>query len=223
MSIAGFCAELGNAGLDLTQPCSTAQLAPVAAPLIADARAALGRSDALAIVIGNTRALWPHFVAAVRADATLAASAHPLDHYVEQTIDAAMQHASTRAFVAFGHRQGNHGFPPLQRVADAAGLGWLAPNHLLIHETHGPWIALRALVVFDLDGPPTTSVQTKAPPGCTCASTSDALVASALSASGPEAWRAWLSVRDACPVGKSSRYSEEQLIYHYTHNRSVLC
>ena len=215
-------ASLADVGLDLAQVCSTAQLADVAAPLIADAHAAVGRSNALAVVVGNTRALWPQFVAAVRADTALAESPHPLDRYVERHINDAVKNVATRALVAFGHCRGSHGFPPLQRIADAAGLGWLAPNHLLIHEIHGPWIALRALIVLDLDAPPTSPRVSSAPRGCTCAQTSAPLVAAATAASGTDAWRAWLSVRDACPVGKSSRYSDEQLIYHYTHNRSVL-
>ena len=29
-------------------------------------------------------------------------------------------------------------------------------------------------------------------------------------------------VRDACPVGMNFRYSDEQILYHYTKNRQVL-
>ena len=29
-------------------------------------------------------------------------------------------------------------------------------------------------------------------------------------------WRPWLAVRDACPLGREHRYSEQQVAYHYT-------
>jgi hypothetical protein len=29
-------------------------------------------------------------------------------------------------------------------------------------------------------------------------------------------WRLWLAVRDACPVGREWRYSEDQISHHYT-------
>jgi methylmalonic aciduria homocystinuria type C protein len=35
-------------------------------------------------------------------------------------------------------------------------------------------------------------------------------------------WRSWLAVRDACPVGRSARYAEEQIAYHYTKDPSHL-
>jgi hypothetical protein len=35
-------------------------------------------------------------------------------------------------------------------------------------------------------------------------------------------WRAWVAVRDACPVGRASRYGDEQIRYHYAKDRGVL-
>lgn len=35
-------------------------------------------------------------------------------------------------------------------------------------------------------------------------------------------WQLWLAVRDACPVGRSHRYSDAQIRYHYTKDREVL-
>jgi methylmalonic aciduria homocystinuria type C protein len=37
-----------------------------------------------------------------------------------------------------------------------------------------------------------------------------------------EQWRLWLAVRDACPVGREYRYSENQIRWHYAHDRSAL-
>jgi len=40
----------------------------------------------------------------------------------------------------------------------------------------------------------------------------------------PQDWRRWLAVRDAIGkgIGKEHRYSEEQILYHYTKDRALL-
>ncbi len=43
----------------------------------------------LAVLLGNTRAMWDAFLAACRADARLLQAEHPLDAYVEQRVRAA--------------------------------------------------------------------------------------------------------------------------------------
>jgi hypothetical protein len=69
-------ATLAAAGLDLvhvfdTRTCTgAAELAWAADP-----------ARPLGLVVGNTRALWPAFLAARRADAGLAASPDPIDRY----------------------------------------------------------------------------------------------------------------------------------------------
>jgi methylmalonic aciduria homocystinuria type C protein len=37
-----------------------------------------------------------------------------------------------------------------------------------------------------------------------------------------QSFRTWLSVRDACPVGRAQRYSDEHIEYHYTKARDLL-
>ena len=32
-------------------------------------------------------------------------------------------------------------------------------------------------------------------------------------------WELWVAVRRACPIGKEHAYSEEQIRYHYIHER----
>ena len=72
---------------------------------------------------------------------------------------------------------------------------------------YGPWFALRAAIVMPGEPPP------PAPPvhalhlrravsrrAGDCASTD---------------WRSWVAVRDACPVGRDHRYSDDQIEFHY--------
>lgn len=186
----------------------------------------LGRPSSLAVVVGNTRALWPHLAAALRADAGLAAGADPVDRYCERVLGAAVADLPAQVIVRFAHDP-----PPrvaIQRLAHVAGLAYLTPGHLSVHPVHGPWIALRAVVVIDVDGPPAPA---PLPAPCDCARHCAPHLAAALARAGTDTpgrahvqgdWRAWLAVRDACPVGRDHRYSEQQIRYHYTNDRAAL-
>jgi len=158
----------------------------------------------LGILIGNTRALWPRFVEAMR-DPGLARDPDPLERYSERAIDAAF--AGARVYYA--HRQYGGAYVPFQRVAVATGLGALAPSRLVIHPVHGPWFALRAIVV--VDGEPPARVPIPQPCRCEAACATALTVALA----DPMDWRAWLAVRDACEL-RAARYSDDQVRYHYT-------
>jgi len=191
-------AALADAGFDLAHELDTRIAA--AEPGLE----CLGGTERRGILVGNTRALWPKFVAAMR-DPELAAAPHPLERYTERTIDAAFP----KARVFYGHRRYEGAFLPMQRLAVATGLGALAPCQLVIHPIYGPWFALRAVIV--LDGSPVVHAPIAKPCRCdaACAETFHAaLVAGA-------DWRAWLAVRDAC-VLRAWRYDDEQIRYHYT-------
>lgn len=153
------------------------------------------------VLIGNSRALWPHFEAARRDEPD------PLERYTERTIDAAF--AGARIFYA--HRKYDGAFIPFQRIAVATGFGALAPSRLVVHPRFGPWFALRAIVVVDGAGPARTPI---AHQPCTCEATCAAALDAALA--NPFDWRAWLAVRDACSL-RAERYDDAQIRYHYTH------
>ena len=114
----------------------------------------------LGLIIANTRALWPRFLAARRTDPELLAAEHPLDLYTERTL--------ARAFpgerIWFGHTHYDGAWIPIQRLADAVGFAWLSPEHFSIHPIYGPWIGLRAVVALAGDPPHTTRIT----PPCTC-------------------------------------------------------
>ncbi|CAN5733875.1 hypothetical protein BH11MYX3_BH11MYX3_19160 [soil metagenome] len=149
-------------------------------------------------IIGNTRALWPTFLAARRDEPD------PLDRYTERAITAAFPDRT----IYFAHRAYDGAFLAFSRLAAATGLGALAPNHLVIHPIYGPWIALRALVVHDGDPP----VRAPIPQPCHC----DAACAEAFAVARDSTdWRAWLAVRDACKLG-THRYDDDQIRFHYT-------
>lgn len=192
-----------------------------------------GLEDPLALVLGNTGALWPRFLDALRSDGELRERAHPLDDYVERVVLGALTEVPVERIVYWGHHRTER-VVPLQRLARAAGLAELGPAHLSVHPEHGPWIGLRAVVVF---AAPASELQRLPPPPSRCSGCPAPCVpalarALSLSQGGepetprPLGWtptqRAWLAVRDACPVGAQARYGEHQLHYHYTKDRGTL-
>jgi len=188
-----------------------------------------GGKDRLGILLGNTRALWPHFIGALRADPVLTATEHPLHEYVRARLVRAIAGATERPHHLTWAHQIEPRALPIQRLAELVGLASLGPSHLSVHPDYGPWFALQAVVVFDVAGPSEPATPLQSP----CAACSQPCVAAleramratqsapsgAAIAQHPEPW---IAVRDACPVGREARYGQLQLAYHYTKDRSLL-
>jgi methylmalonic aciduria homocystinuria type C protein len=172
--------------------------------------AMLAGQPRLGILIGNTRALWRPFTAAM-CDPALAAESDPLDRYTERVIGAAFAPAAAGSRIYYGHRRYDRKFVPLQPLAVITGLGALAPNHLVIHPIYGPWFALRAVVVTDGDPPERQPI---AQP-CQCdAPCREHLARAQRSLSSSD----WLAVRDSCSL-RAWRYTDDQVRYHYARVR----
>jgi methylmalonic aciduria homocystinuria type C protein len=207
-------ARCAAAGFDLIAPCAVT---------IDDALIErFDRPRALGLVIGNTRALWPRFLDALAADPALRAEADPLDRYTERSLRAAV--ADARAAIYFAHAPTPRGYVPMQALAVRAGLAALSPTGLCVHPIYGPWIALRAFIAVDADGP-VDAAPIAQPCDCTdrCAPLRAALdLRAARFAPDEHGWQAWLAMRDACPIGRAHRYGDDQIAYHYTRDRARL-
>lgn len=221
-----FAAGCARGGLDLARPLRVGWYNEVidAAYRLPD----FGSPASLAVVVGNSRAMWPRFKAALAADPALAADANPLERYVVGVVERALAPLAVAHEARYAHER-----PPrlvaIQRLAHAAGLAFLGPANLVVHPVHGPWISLRAAVVFAVpgpDGPPAAPVDTCA--GCArpCVAALERAVAAAAGATPgrvvADHWRDWLAVRDACPVGVTSRYQEDHIRYGYARDRAAL-
>ncbi len=200
-------------GLDLIQPFRASVYNNVVEP---QARLkTLDRKDALGILIGNTRAIWDPFVEAMRASDELFHAQNPLDAYVMSVVEGAVAGISERHLIRWAHKpEPTH--LPMQRLAQAVGLAQLSPTFLCVHRTHGPWIALRAVVVVDVDGPESTTNTKRLCDPCNAACKEAFRRATEAQGRVEEHWKLWLAVRDACPIGVASRYSDDQIRYHYT-------
>ncbi len=184
----------------------------------------IGRPDALVVVVGNTRALWPAFLAWLADDRTRLDLGDPLDAYVERIVHRAVRGLELEAEACFAHDP-----PPrrvaMQRLAELSGLARIASNQLCVHPEFGPWISLRGAIVVDAAGPPDPA---QPPPdpclGCTDECREAFRVAMEVSrVRGPrEAWQEWVAVREACPVGRAHRFSDAQIRYHATTDHEIL-
>jgi len=177
------------------------------------------RGSALALLIGNTRALWPRFLSAFRSRVELQRDPHPLDRYVAGAVTSCLGALPWRAELRFSH-EGGARLVSMLHAAQTSGLAHVGPAHLAIHPTHGPWIGLRAVVVVDEDAP--AAGPSRIPPCERCPAPCRDALDRAMAAGAAATWRDWLAARDACPVGRASRYSEPQLVYHYAKDRAVL-
>lgn len=179
------------------------------------------RTSTAVIVVGNTASLWPHLgpiwdLPEYRNDPVDTYTTKVINDVVADTVDVAYE-------VRFSYEA-----PPrrvaIQRLAQLAGLAWLGDSNLSVHPTYGPWIAWRAAIVVDADG----RVADPIGPTCDCSTGCLPAFNAAISGGTPESkaefeheWEKWLAFRDACPVGREHRYSDEQIRYHYTEDRSA--
>ncbi len=236
-------ARLAGAGLDLVQPFSVLaynQDAPFEWRLPGSRAegspwAERTAGDALGVLVGNTRALFAPFLASLPADGS--PEPDPLDRYVERAVATALEGASPGRqplLLVHSHTTEPRAWP-MQRIADAVGLARLGPAHLNVHPLHGPWFALRSLLVVDL--PPPAALPAPAPRVCDncpapCVPALKlALQGAAQQKAGPHSsatgalspvQQLFLAVRDACPVGQGSRYGARQIAYHYARRSALL-
>ncbi len=150
--VATIAARLAPAGLDLVRGLDarwydTAVAAEYRLPQPG------GRGARLAVVVGSSRAFWEPFVAWLGADRSRLDATDPIDRYAVEAVRGALAEVSVAHEARFSFEA-----PPrrvaMQRLADVAGLASLTPAMLCVHPTFGPWIALRAAVVFDVAPPP---------------------------------------------------------------------
>lgn len=224
-------AALAPAGIDLVAPMQVGWYnahEPAAIRLPAPAG-----PGSLAVVIGNSVAMWRPFLEGVRADPTLLEGEHPLDRWVEQRVLGAVAGLSTQpASVHWVNGPGSRDFS-MQRAAVATGLVGMAPCRLTIHRRLGLWFGLRAVLVFALEGPDQPLDAGPFPcASCTerpCLPMLDFALGRCSSGAPPPSmmgvrgnWGPWLAMRDACPHGREHRYGDGQVAYHYSKQRRYL-
>jgi cyanocobalamin reductase (cyanide-eliminating) / alkylcobalamin dealkylase len=225
-SIEALRAGCESAGFDLLQPLRVGWYnARVEAPLRLEN---FGSDENLALVVGNTRALWPVFLAALARDPELAASPDPLDTYTVRHLTQLCADLELPNAVRFAHVVGE-GQVAMQQLADVAGLAFSSESHQSVHPVYGPWVALRAAISVATLGAPGSPPPAEQPCGGCVGRCLPAFQRAASTLEGEPSvenlrahFGAWLACRDACPVGREYRYSDAQIRYHYLRDRAAL-
>jgi epoxyqueuosine reductase QueG len=202
-----------------------AACAPVAPALRLEALLPGART---ALVVGSGgRAFFEEFA---RANAPGDGAPNPLDRYTRAVVGA----AGRAALDPLGVTHAEH-FPfvgasvggvviPFQRLGRAAGLAASSPLGLQIHPTYGAWWAYRALVVVDVELPPSAPLSdgcAGCPAPCIAACPAGAVRSEGFSVPAcharrleAEACRLSCAARHACIRGPEHRYSDAQLAFH---------
>ena len=179
-----------------------------------------GRDNALALLIGNTRALWPALRRAIQSDPT-ALKRDPVDRYVAGCIKACFENFEVSKHFYLSHEEGPR-LVSMLHAAEVSGLAQSGPAHLALHPQYGLWFALRAVVVIDW---PWEGATTPAVDHCSsCEAPCVDALNTAIAKQGDTpyrpgdgaTWRNWVQIREVCPVGQDARYSDAQIRYHYT-------
>jgi hypothetical protein len=203
---------LSGSGIELIASCSIESY-DERAPAAFRSSALLPNARGLIVAASAGSALWLSFRARAIADPSLWAHAHPYDTFVASLL-ARADAALTRAGVCF--RRFDAAFHAPVRVdfvalAQLVGLGSPSPFRLLIHDEHGPWWALRGAWLVDVKVDPPLAHR---PPcvGCAAPCVGGRQRLGEDSTATPE-------VRARCIVGQGSRYTDEQIAYHYRRTR----
>ena len=209
--VAGIARDLSLFGLDIVHPANLGWIAQLDPP-------PGFRHDALVIIVGNSAALWPKLRQSLTSREL---PDHPVDQHVERAVTSTLDELDERSHMLWSHHTYDGSYIPMVAIAHAAGLAHRAPCQLSVHETFGPWLALRGVIILDRVGPTVHGLPIPAKDLCTPCD-KPCMIALEDAQKAPDDWRAWLAIRDACPYGHAHRYCEAQIRYHYTKDRRWL-
>jgi len=207
-----------------------------------------GRSgDALAILVGNSRAMWPAFLRWLKAQKDPDALSDPVDTFAAEAICGAVGRFAAASAAAAGRKAAvaHDSFwasdmtparlVDMNRAARVAGVCYFSDAMFLsVHPTFGAWVAFRAVVVLDLPASHLRGPPAPLPPLLSDdeAAAAKAAFDEALRASAAEELRVdgmprhlahkWAAMRDCVRRGREHRYGARQSEYHYTKDRSLL-
>ncbi|CAG8714022.1 3840_t:CDS:2 [Ambispora leptoticha] len=213
------------------------------------------RNSTLAIVIANTKHLWPYFLQNLYEQSRMHIKwdKNPLDFYTKHSVTESVNEVLSiigRNDVKFDIRHTfdmeKSRFVAFQLLAHEAGLAYYNRSCCLnIHEIAGPWIGLRSVVTFDIEGPSISDtnipLENPYPEGDSLLKaklftilhpkhyTSSSKERKKLTANDiSRDWYQWVELRDLASGFMSEearikwRYSDDQIEYHYTKNLSKL-
>ena len=192
--------------------------------------------DCLCVVIGNTKRLWPIFEDYYKAnvgkeDLMPREEKNPLDFYVKKKIDS----ICIADFVTARYQTDSS--LAIQKMAKISGMAILhEATHMSVNRKYGPWISLRAVVIFHYVKGPETPLPAHEVPTLTSEMERESKEAFEEAAeyyrknsegSGSldksKSAELWIKVRDCLTsdAQKEFRFDERQMKYHYDIDRNL--
>ena len=202
--------RLSNSGFDILHPFSLESLdASILRSLSIE-----DPSRKMGYLVGNTRKVWDCFIGWLTERSDWSEIDDPLDTFAQETIERCVGIGAS----IFWTRETEQYIVPVQRMAHQVGLAYLSAGQFNIHPHFGPWFALRAVVILSGEAAPNPPISN---PSTNEIETESATLFNRLLES-QATWQEWLSLRDLYDVGRMYRYSEAQIQYHYTRDKTVL-
>lgn len=192
--------------------------------------------DALALLIGNSRAMWSSFLRWLRDQPDPDVS-NPVDTFVSQVIGTAVSEfaGSVKHDIFWAADFSPERLVDMNRASLVSGMCHFSDEMFLsIHPMFGSWVAFRAVVVLDLPAshlgeppahlPPLLSRDEETAARAAFAEAMEASSKVDLTCGGmpPEIAHKWAAMRDCVSLGREHKYSALQSEYHYTKDRSLL-
>ena len=121
----------------------------------------LAQVDAQALLVGNSKAMWPIFLRWLQSQSDPAAVKDPVDTFAAEVINSAIMSfaAASEDRPAIDHDifwasdMSAARLVDMNRAAYVSGACYFSDEMFLsIHPTFGSWVAFRAVVVLDLPG-----------------------------------------------------------------------
>lgn len=203
-----------------------------------------GKTSTHSILIGNTRHLWPIFINELTVNGDKWKNEeNPLNEYTLNNIDSIchkyLKENNIDYTLRFTFEMDKDKLIAFQRLCDESNLARLDKNsYLCIHKTYGPWMALRALIVLNNQYQHNSNLQSKYSLNDICTYKEQQNVIKQWKEIQAvlyndtndnkdnkeimESWRYWLKLRDCYDIGKNYRYSDDQILYHYTTDLNIL-
>jgi hypothetical protein len=205
---------LRGSGIELVASCPI-EAYDARAPAEFQSRVLLPGARGVVVVGSAGPALWRAFRAHMDARPARWDAPDPYDAYVASLL-ARTDAALARAGVAFLRYEA--AFHAAVRVnfvalAELVGLGSASPFRLLVHESHGPWWALRGAWLVDVEVE-AARIASRPCEGCAAPCVGGRERERELPEATPD-------VRARCVVGQASRYDEDQIAYHYDRTNAV--
>ena len=203
-----------------------------------------GHDKTHSILIGNTKHLWPIFIDELTRNRNQwQHESSPLNQYtwncLEKCCDQCLKQNGIDYTVRYTFQMEEDKLVAFQRLCHHAHYAYLDPiSHLCIHHQYGPWTAMRAVIVlnaeyYDSDLDEKESAELISP----CSEFEMENVQRQWNEikkvlfdkrhddckpQPADSWKYWLKMRDAYDIGREYRYSDDQILYHYTTDTKVL-